>query len=110
MKHREIIINAKTGTEEIIERELTEQEIAEMEARQNKFKLNNELNELTAWFDNYFAKQLQQSQWQDDFTVSHDEYFDKDYADLDKLKVQAKIFRDRIREIKEQLKISQTKS
>ncbi len=67
--------------------------------------LSNELFKLTNWFDSYFAKQLQQSQWQDDFTVSHDKYFDKDYTDLDELKVQAKIVRDRIREIKNILKI-----
>jgi len=105
MKITETIFDARTGKEKIIERELTEQEIAEMETRQNQFELNNELNELTAWFDNYFAKQLQQSQWQDDFTVAHDEYFDKDYADFNELKVQAKVVRDRIREIKALLKI-----
>ena len=110
MKITETYVNAKTGETRVVERELTEQEIAEMETRQKQFEWNNELNELVAWFDNYFAKQLQQSQWQDDFTVSHDEYLDKDYANLDELKVQAKIFRDRIREIKEQLKISQSKS
>lgn len=47
MKVTEVIFNAKTGTEEIIERELTEQEIVEMEARQNQFELNNKLNKLT---------------------------------------------------------------
>ena len=52
------------------------------------------------WFDNYFDKQLTQSQWQDDFTVSHDNYFDKDYANIDELKTQAKIVRDEIRELR----------
>lgn len=58
------------------------------------------LQELTNWFDNYFDKQLTQSQWQDDFTVSHDDYFDKDYANIDELKAQAKIVRNEIRELR----------
>ena len=70
----------------------------------NKRKQNNsnkeKLFELTNWFDNYFDKQLTQSQWQDDFTVSHDNYFNKDYANIDELKAQAKIVRDEIRELR----------
>ena len=70
----------------------------------NKRKQNNsnkeKLFELTNWFDNYFDKQLTQSQWQDDFTVSHDDYFNKDYANIDELKAQAKIVRDEIRELR----------
>ena len=58
------------------------------------------LNELINWFDNYFDKQLNQSLWQDDFTVSHDDYFNKDYASIDELKAQAKIVRDKIRELR----------
>ena len=58
------------------------------------------LNELINWFDNYFDKQLTQSQWQDDFTVSHDDYFNKDYASIDELKAQAKVVRDEIRELR----------
>ena len=58
------------------------------------------LLELTNWFDNYFDKQLTQSQWQDDFTVSHDDYFNKDYANIDELKAQAKIVRNEIRELR----------
>lgn len=58
------------------------------------------LQELTNWFDNYFDKQLTQSQWQDDFTVSHDDYFNKDYANIDELKTQAKIVRNEIRELR----------
>lgn len=56
--------------------------------------------ELTNWFDNYFDKQLTQSQWQDDFVVSHDNYFNKDYANIDELKAQAKIVRDEIRKLR----------
>lgn len=58
------------------------------------------LQELTNWFDNYFDKQLNQSLWQDDFTVSHDNYFNKDYANIDELKAQAKIVRNEIRELR----------
>lgn len=58
------------------------------------------LFELTNWFDNYFDKQLTQSQWQDDFTVSHDNYFNKDYSNIDELKAQAKVVRDEIRELR----------
>ena len=65
-------------------------------------KLTNEekVEQLTNWFDNYFDKQLNQSLWQDDFTVSHDDYFNKDYANIDELKAQAKIVRNEIRELR----------
>lgn len=58
------------------------------------------LEDLENWFDNYFDKQLNQSLWQDDFTVSHDDYFNKDYANIDELKAQAKIVRNEIRELR----------
>lgn len=58
------------------------------------------LQELTNWFDYYFDRQLNQSLWQDDFTVSHDEYFNKDYSNIDELKAQAKVVRDEIRELR----------
>ena len=58
------------------------------------------IERLTNWFDNYFDKQLNQSLWQDDFTVSHDNYFNKDYVNIDELKAQAKIVRDKIRELR----------
>ena len=58
------------------------------------------LTDLENWFNNYFDKQLTQSQWQDDFTVSHDNYFDKDYANIDELKAQAKIVRNEIRKLR----------
>ena len=65
-------------------------------------ELTNEekIEQLTNWFDNYFDKQLTQSQWQDDFTVSHDNYFNKDYANIDELKAQAKVVRNEIRELR----------
>ena len=68
--------------------------------RKQSYKNQNKLAELTNWFDNYFDKQLTQSQWQDDFTVSHDDYFNKDYANIDELKAQAKIVRNKIRELR----------
>ena len=58
------------------------------------------LEDLENWFDNYFDKQLTQYQWQDDFTVSHDDYFNKDYASIDELKAQAKVVRNEIRELR----------
>lgn len=65
-------------------------------------ELTNEekIEQLTNWFDNYFDKQLNQSLWQDDFTVSHDDYFNKDYASIDELKTQAKVVRDEIRKLR----------
>ena len=65
-----------------------------------KVKQQEKLKELENWFDNYFDKQLNQSLWQDDFTVSHDDYFNKDYASIDELKAQAKIVRNEIRELR----------
>lgn len=65
------------------------------------------LYSLEFWFDNYFAKQFQQSQWQDDFTVSKDPYFKdesgnpKTYANIDELKAQAKNVRDEIRTLRQ---------
>ena len=69
--------------------------------RKQSYVNQEKLIELTNWFDNYFDKQLTQSQWQDDFTVSHDNYFDKDYASIDELKEQAKVVRNEIRELRE---------
>lgn len=65
-------------------------------------KLTNEekVEQLINWFDDYFDRQLNQSLWQDDFTVSHDNYFNKDYANIDELKAQAKIVRNEIRELR----------
>ena len=94
MKIQELI------NDEVIERDMTEQELTEMEIKRIKFENNNKILELTNWFDNYFDKQLNQSLWQDDFTVSHDNYFNKDYASIDELKAQAKVVRDEIRELR----------
>ena len=68
--------------------------------RKQSYSNKQKLAELTNWFDNYFDKQLTQSQWQDDFTVSHDNYFNKDYANIVELKAQAKIVRNEIRELR----------
>lgn len=65
-----------------------------------------ELIKLTNWFDNYFDKQLTQSQWQDDFEVSADPYFKdiygkpKTYLNIEELKAQAKLVRNEIRELR----------
>lgn len=80
----------------VVEEEQPDIVLTEKELKYNK------LNELISWFNNYFDKQLTQSQWQDDFVVSHDDYFDKDYKNIDDLKVQAKIVRDEIRKLREE--------
>ena len=100
MKITETYVNAKTGETKIVERELTEQEIAEMEERQKQFELNNELNELVAWFEGYYRTQVEQyNRCQRTGGV-----YDKDIVALDK---QANDTQIRIREIKEQLKLLQ---
>lgn len=73
---------------------LNEQELAQQK-----------LSELTKWFDDYFDKQFNQSLWQDDFEVSHDDYFDRDYAGIDELKAQATIVRNEIRELRKKLEV-----
>lgn len=98
MKVTETFINAKTGETRVVERELTEQEIAEMEARQNEFKLNNELNELVAWFEGYYRTQVEQY----NRCQRTGDVYDKDIVALDKQANDAQI---RIREIKNILKI-----
>lgn len=57
------------------------------------------MSELIAWFK-WFDNQILQSLWQDDFEVSHDNYFNKDYVNIDELKAQAKIVRDEIRKLR----------
>lgn len=84
----------------VIERDMTQEEIKEMELNQTKFNNRYLLEKLVSWFDDYFDRQLNQSLWQDDFKVSHDYYFNKDYANIDELKAQAKIVRNEIRELR----------
>lgn len=67
---------------------------------------HHRLSDLERWFDDYFSKQFQQSQWQDDFVVSQDPYF-KDYngnpliySNIEELKIQAKLVRDEIRQLR----------
>ena len=68
--------------------------------RKSKEQNKITLRELEDWFDNYFDKQLNQSLWQDDFTVSHDEYFNVDYTNIDELKQKAKEIRNKIRKLR----------
>ena len=102
MKVKETIFDAKTGKETIIERELTEQEIAEQEQRQLEFNLNNELNELTQWFA-YYDNQVAQYNRCQRLRVG----FDRDINKLDNEATQKQL---RIREINAKLKEFQTKS
>ena len=63
--------------------------------------------ELTNWFDSYFDKQLNQSQWQKNFKVSEDPYFKdengnpKTYANIDELKEQAELVADEIKKLRQ---------
>jgi hypothetical protein len=65
--------------------------------------------ELNRWFLDYFDKQIIQSLWQDDFKVSEDHYFKdekgnaKTYANIDELKAQAKIVRDEIKKLRQEV-------
>ena len=67
---------------------------------------DEKIHELNVWFDYYFAKQLQQSQWQKDFRVSPDEYFKdengnpKTYENLEALFEQAQFVREEIKRLK----------
>lgn len=58
------------------------------------------LNALENWFNYYFDKQIIQSQWQENFKVSHDDYFNKDYENIDELKAQAEIVRQEIKNLR----------
>lgn len=93
-KGKEIVI--ENGKVVAKDRVITQEEI-------NQIKLA----ELTNWFDNYFDKQLTQSQWQDDFEVSKDPYFKdennqpKSYANIDELKSQAKLVREEIKRLRQ---------
>lgn len=61
------------------------------------------------WFDNYFDKQLTQSQWQKNFKPSKDPYFKdengnpKTYADIEKLKEKAELVASEIKKLREEL-------
>lgn len=81
--------------------------IEKYNARKQKERDVVRLEELINWFDNYFDKQLTQSQWQDDFKVSKDPYFKdvngqpKTYANIDELKAQAKLVREEIKKLRQ---------
>lgn len=65
--------------------------------------------ELENWFDNYFDKQLTQSQWQKNFKVSEDPYFKdengnpKIYTDIEELKEKAELVASEIKKLREEL-------
>lgn len=105
MEAKEIIFGTRDGKEYTEERFLTEEEIAEIKSWSQEEADRKTLLKLELWFEHYFRKQLEQSLWQNDFSVSHDDYFDKDYASFDELKIQATLVRNKIRGLKEKLKI-----
>lgn len=85
-----------------------EYKLAEEKAK-TELANNKKLTDLTNWFDNYFDKQLKQSQWQKNFKVSPDPYLkdEKDkpriYADIEELKAQAEIVRETINSLRDEV-------
>lgn len=77
--------------------------IIEQYGNYNKLPNEDKLIICQIWFDEYFDKQLTQSMWQENFAVSHDNYFDKNYANIDELKTQAEIVRQEIKRLKQNL-------
>lgn len=98
--------NVKTKEENITTRTLTEEEVLQIEENNKKEVNQKKLMQLINWFNDYFDKQLNQSFWQDDFTVSNDPYFKDEngnprtYSNIEELKAQAKIVRDEIRNLR----------
>lgn len=107
MKITETIFDARTGKEKIIERELTEKEIAEIEARQNEFKWNNELIELDNWFKNNYTMYEQMLIRRKTLGIE-DEIFDKfrnkTYKSILQLYNEAEVVAGEIRVLKAKLK------
>ena len=71
-----------------------EPEITEEELKRRK------LLELENWFNNYFEKQLIQSTWQNDFTISCDKYFNCNYLTIEELKAKAEEVRNEIKKLR----------
>lgn len=107
MKYKQVIVDIKTGKETIIERDFTEQEIAEMEAKQNEFKWNNELIELDNWFKNNYTMYEQMLIRRKTLGIE-DEIFDKfrnkTYKSVLQLYNEAEVVAGEIRVLKEKLK------
>ena len=104
MKVTETIFDAKTGKETIIERELTEQEIAERTRNTMLFALNEELNEINQWLDWYDCQIKQYDRCNrlgEEKCKELGVEFDKDINELDNEATQKQL---RIREIKNILK------
>ena len=57
------------------------------------------ISEFKQWFSEYFDQQFKQSQWQPDFSISYDKYFEKQYNSIEELKTQAQIVRLKIKEL-----------
>lgn len=92
-------------------REITKSEYETFKSKHSiLLEQEKRITELTNWFDNYFDKQLKQSQWQKNFKVSEDPYFKdengnlKTYADIEELKEKAELVAGEIRVLKEKLK------
>lgn len=69
----------------------------------------DKIRKLENWFDTYFDKQFKQSQWQKNFKVSEDPYFENEngnprtYADIEELKAQAEIVRVLINSLRDEV-------
>lgn len=78
--------------------------------RKNNSLLKNEVFSLEKWFNEFFEMQLIQSLWQSNFKVTKDIYFKdengefKTYSNIEELKTQGEIVRQRIKEIRDLLK------
>lgn len=93
MKVKEIVFDIKTGKKQVIERELTQQEINKNEEEKIKFEKQNrilEINQWFAWYDN------QVSQYQRCQRLGIE--FDRDINELDN---QAKTYQEELRSCKE---------
>lgn len=71
-----------------------------------EFEIKQRIRELEVWFETYFEKQLIQSTWQKNFSISKDPYFKtesgefKTYSTIEELKEQAELVRQEIKELR----------
>lgn len=93
MKVKEIIFDIKTGQKQIIERELTQQEINKNEKEKIKFEKQNRISEINQWFA-WYDNQVKQYERCQRLGIE----FDKDMVELDH---QADAYQKELRNYKE---------
>lgn len=98
---KETIFNAETKEYNEVDYAYspTEEELNFINKRNKEIKIV----ELKKWFSNFFDYQFKQSLWQTNFTISHDDFFNKDYANVEELKLQAEFVRAEIKRLLEEL-------